>query len=511
MGGSVLEAALKGFVVRLLGVLVAFGGIWLGAAEPLWRQVQESARLSKTEWGSMPDIDGEVAVIRLNGSLLRQPKAALLRLADGTTGALHPPEIRNHGNGTLSYSAKLVDGTGGVQLVVNAQGRVYGYVADGFRSATIVPLASGQHIMMTAASDAFPACDGGVSVGQNLRNIGEPAQGVTEIDVMVVATQTLVDVPTDVQALAQLAVNVTNDAYTRSGVLIQLNLVHTMIVDYPDPSSSGDALSQLTNTSDGILDEIHAVRDTYGADLVSFWLNGLNGSCGRGYIVGQYAPAFGFNVVAGFCTVANLSFAHEVGHNLGGSHDRDNTSFPGLFDYSYGYRNQGNFSTIMAYNIECDCPRVAHFSNPDVTYEGMTTGIAATDPMGAHNAQAFNMTRADMARFRTAQCVGPTIETQPLGAELCEGGSVTLSVTASGTSVSYQWYRNEVLLEGQTAATITINGTQDVGTYYCVVSNGCGNGQTSDAVVSVYSLSADMALWPNTTIFTLITRINEGC
>lgn len=83
----------------------------------------------------------------------------------------------------------------------------------------------------------------------------------------------------------------------------------------------------------------------------------------------------------------------------------------------------------------------------------------------------------------TQTCVGPTITGHPASASRCVGGSVTFSVTASGTApLGYQWRRNGVNIAGATGSSYTIASvtTGDAGSYDCVVSNACGS-QTSNA------------------------------
>ena len=71
-----------------------------------------------------------------------------------------------------------------------------------------------------------------------------------------------------------------------------------------------------------------------------------------------------------FCR--DTTFAHELGHNLGVTHDRANAvgTVP-AFSYSYGYGISGLFGDIMSY-LE---PRVPYFSNPAiVTCAGRACG-----------------------------------------------------------------------------------------------------------------------------------------
>lgn len=86
----------------------------------------------------------------------------------------------------------------------------------------------------------------------------------------------------------------------------------------------------------------------------------------------------------------------------------------------------------------------------------------------------------------------PGIITQPQNQIATTGGSVTFSVTTSGTGpLAYQWYRNGVPINLATAATYTIAaaGTSDAGAYSVLVSNQGGVVASSTAVLSVSDVS----------------------
>ncbi len=80
-----------------------------------------------------------------------------------------------------------------------------------------------------------------------------------------------------------------------------------------------------------------------------------------------------------------------------------------------------------------------------------------------------------------------TITQQPVPRASCVGGSVSLSVTATGANLTYQWRKNGVnvpnTVPGYNQATLTFNPVQasDAGLYDVVITGLCGN-QTSTAV-----------------------------
>ncbi|HUR59593.1 MAG TPA: immunoglobulin domain-containing protein [Opitutaceae bacterium] len=86
----------------------------------------------------------------------------------------------------------------------------------------------------------------------------------------------------------------------------------------------------------------------------------------------------------------------------------------------------------------------------------------------------------------TPVLVAPAITAQPLAQTITHGAAVTLSVTATGTNLSYQWRRDGEVVPGATAAVLALPSARppDTGTYTVTISNGAGT-VTSDAVVVI--------------------------
>ncbi|TXE05781.1 T9SS type A sorting domain-containing protein [Gelidibacter salicanalis] len=84
----------------------------------------------------------------------------------------------------------------------------------------------------------------------------------------------------------------------------------------------------------------------------------------------------------------------------------------------------------------------------------------------------------------------PAITGQPATSQtICSGFSVSFSVSATGSGISYQWQKGGTNIAGATASTYTINNTilGDAGTYTVVVKgiSPCGNVTSTDAVLNV--------------------------
>jgi hypothetical protein len=84
--------------------------------------------------------------------------------------------------------------------------------------------------------------------------------------------------------------------------------------------------------------------------------------------------------------------------------------------------------------------------------------------------------------------VTPIIITkQPGGGGVLVGGSFTMSVTARGAGLTYQWRKNGVNIAGATGASLTIPsaGGGDAGTYTCVLTSGAYTLTSSPAVITL--------------------------
>ena len=214
------------------------------------------------------------------------------------------------------------------------------------------------------------------------------------------------------QSLVALAVSETNTGYSQSQVFQRIRLVHSTEVAYTE-SSDNDAgwssdLSRLKSKTDGYMDEIHTLRDQYGADLVVL-ITANTYYCGLGYMMSTLSSAFessAFCVVSRTCATGYYSFAHEMGHNMGSHHDHANADSKGVYPYSFGYQSPAKvWRTIMAYNCAgTSCTRINYWSNPGLLSPGTgeLMGVSGTGPTAADNHSSLNGTAFTVANFRQA-------------------------------------------------------------------------------------------------------------
>lgn len=232
-----------------------------------------------------------------------------------------------------------------------------------------------------------------------------------EVDVLVVYTplaRSAAGGTAAMNALINLGVLETNDAYYNSGVHQHIDLVYKGEVDYEETGFIDEGLQRLTDKRDGFMDEVHDLRGIYGADLVSLVISDTS-YCGIGWtLILPGVPVwndYSFNVVRVDCfTGPDWSFAHELGHNMGCFHDRDNVdpeAHEPVDPWAYGHRFWGDsgeqWRTIMAY---APGTRIQHFSNPHATYDGQPTGVYEGREGEAFNARTINRTLTTIRDLR---------------------------------------------------------------------------------------------------------------
>ena len=236
----------------------------------------------------------------------------------------------------------------------------------------------------------------------------------------------------EIEAVIDLFVAETNLAYAHSGVLQRLNLVHKEEVDYFEEGTFRTESARFGHPQDGYMDGVHVLREAYAADLmhlVTLRDPESEDPCGLAdWVVnpehGQHATS-STSVDCGAMT-----FAHELGHNMGLRHDRyvDNYARKGDLNnrpwpYSAGYVNQRAFDdgapessrwrTVMAYSEQCaaagfHCEVLFRFSNPDQTYEGDPLGVPGDETSNAVDGPAdarrsLNNARWIIANYRNSR------------------------------------------------------------------------------------------------------------
>ncbi len=196
--------------------------------------------------------------------------------------------------------------------------------------------------------------------------------------------------------LIDLALEQSNQSFRSSGIgHVRLTAAGTHQIDYAEGNGGlFDHLWNLADRGDGHMDEIHQARDSARADIVMLIVDSPD-ACGLATRV-KADEDEAFAAVHHVCAMTTYSIPHEIGHLLGGRHDRavDDTSRP--FPFGHGFVNGSKWRTIMAYKGSCNgCPRLPIWSNPDILIEGEPAGDALT-----YDARVVSEQAARVAAFR---------------------------------------------------------------------------------------------------------------
>jgi len=206
-----------------------------------------------------------------------------------------------------------------------------------------------------------------------------------------------------------------DSAFRNSGIDLRVNVVHHQRVGYVEDTRR--PITDLRNLRGAAGAEIRALRERYRADQVTVIRHPH-----RGYNIAvnlktidpeemQDWYEYAYSVIRSDCVDESYRcFVHELGHNLGAGHNRDEGDGPGLFDDSYGYHHPEKitsqtpcvFGTMQDYECADDqriLLRILHFSNPNVQYQGHPTGVSGR----ADNARAINAAKLFVANYHQSR------------------------------------------------------------------------------------------------------------
>jgi hypothetical protein len=346
------------------------------------------------------------------GDLLRKDQTLRLGVAPGVEVVAKGSRVERRGGADISWAGPLQGTHGWAQVVLSETGMV-GTVTIGTEQYTIEPLGNGLHAVSkldqsklppehtadnpAGVLDAPPPADFLSAMTAEEGTVG--TQALNTLNVLVVYTASAAAATSNIGSLIQLAVDETNVSYLNSGININMVRVHTAQVTYNEARRSfSQHVSALRSTTDGIMDNVHALRDTYAADVVVLVVNDSE-ACGIASSIGSTATS-AFAVAHYSCITGYYSFGHEVGHLQGARHDRYVDASTTPYAYGHGFiPSTKNWRTVMAYGNNCsNCTRIQWWSNPLVNYP--LTGQAMGTAQYEDNARVLNTTAATMAGYR---------------------------------------------------------------------------------------------------------------
>jgi hypothetical protein len=281
----------------------------------------------------------------------------------------------------------------------------------------------------------------------------QPVQPVSVIKVLVLYTPQASAGAGGANALLKeidVAMVEANTVFQNSHINGRVHLALAAEINYVESGSVANDLAKLRNPGIGILAQAHRLRDSVGADLVclitetgsDWWFYGLQGPSAEN----------AFSIIRQPYLTGGYYFPVVLSFNFGCQLERPYADSVGAFPYAYGYSFWAGgtyFSTVEAFSGT----RIPYFSNPDILFQGVPTGVPAGSPNAANNALVMNQTAPTVAAFH-----GPATVTFPPSVSLIAPGAgqifragtnVILNASATdsdGTVVRVDYYEGTNLL-----------------------------------------------------------------
>lgn len=226
--------------------------------------------------------------------------------------------------------------------------------------------------------------------------------GASEISLLIYYDENL----PDPFSIIDYVVELSNQILKNSDVGLTLEVAATLEIQLDDIATNNEVSEAMVLASPPF-QNIASHRAEAQADLVVTLKNGLAENdqyCGSAYYLGFYrSSAFRDGYVAtaswlpfnfGFYC-SDATFAHEVGHLLGGMHlaSEYTDAIAGAFSYSYAYERSDLFSTLMV-PYDSSKTHVDRLSSESYQCLGYTCGANTAD-----NSRAFNATRHAISGF----------------------------------------------------------------------------------------------------------------
>lgn len=250
---------------------------------------------------------------------------------------------------------------------------------------------------------------------------GTPDEGdEADMSVLIVYTAnglTLAGSLSNMNLLIAQQITRANNASINSDLGINFSLAHSEQVNYSETGDSGLDLSRLQQQTDGFMDNVHTLRDTFSADFVHLF-SVTNDTGGLGYVLNSTSgsPNFSFALSRVQQLTFSDTFVHEIGHNMSASHASQQTVQPGPTTWSdwpannwtAGWRFIGNdsqyYCTLMTYGSGSSwtdgitSTEISYFSTPLFTFQGQPVGNATS----GDNARSIKSVKHIIANYRNS-------------------------------------------------------------------------------------------------------------
>ena len=232
-----------------------------------------------------------------------------------------------------------------------------------------------------------------------------------------------------IQNVINQSMAIAQNAVDNSNIDLEFRLVHSAKVNYTealDNDGDNDSGKDLENLTFGEIPNVHEWRNQYGADLVAMFTD-VEDTGGIAWMAsGDVDDAdYAFSITRVQQAANTTTHAHEMGHNMGNDHSRNQKDAAagengGIFEYSTGWRWIGNngetYISVMSYDEPADDDEngkdeegnpifgieVDYFSNPDITFQGVPTGSYSGKYAPADAARSMREMKNAVSLYRVA-------------------------------------------------------------------------------------------------------------
>lgn len=362
--------------------------------------------------------------------------------------------------GELPNSTELSITGAGAFGTIRANGRTYSVNTGADGLAEIIDLEAAGIREPEQTNDAIPAPapePGGPSQGDTAQAI--PA-GNAIVDIGMFYTPSMATrYGIGLAARFNALIDRLNLGLSNTNVPVSYLIGHIGPIDYAEATDNSDMLPDFRNGAGGMA-HVTGIRVAKGLDIMSahraFDYPEHDG-CGVGYVTaggtngGPITSAWrggGWNIVSDGNAVGGENFgcsfnttAHEVGHNMGLTHNREDASNPGVHSYSYGWRVPGQLRDIMAYPSGSGEMQYSVFSDPSVTIcGGQPCGRPIGGPDEANNGESLRQQGRNVSLFYDRTSIGGELfaSTLPSSRAVQVGATATAFATIinSGTTTA---------------------------------------------------------------------------
>lgn len=322
----------------------------------------------------------------------------------------------------FKWIGRFEDGGGNI-ILISEEGKIRGHIRYKDATYEIHHIDKEIHALVEINNDNEDTCANPDSIEQHSEEKKEIKSNNRivacvqhQVDILILATNNALAADPNITQTANLAIQQYNDALNNSDIFIskpRLNLVGavTVVLGFNETLDINADVSRLTTNGSA-----NYLREYYDADIVVMLTDGNYGNIAG--IVAAIGPNDNnaYSIVQVNNATSTYTFSHEIGHLFGCLHQACTiTNAPGCttsgLAYEQGYRfSQGGntYRTIM-HQIAGGGTRIQHFSNPDVTFNGVSTGVNTF----ADNARKLENTASTLADFRIrgslfASIDGPT-------------------------------------------------------------------------------------------------------